>query len=152
MAKRTRRKGRLDAPLAAAATPVFALDQRRRIVFFNAGCENLTGWTAEDALGTLCNYIAHADPSRIESLADGLSEELLNQLSNVPELRVIGRTSSFAFKGSKQDLRSIGEALGVNHILEGSVRKSGNRVRINAQLINPADGTQLWSETFERTW
>jgi TolB-like protein len=86
-----------------------------------------------------------------EYFSDGLSEELLNQLTQVPGLRVIGRTSSFAFKGRNEDLRKIGELLGVNHILEGSVRKSGNRVRINAQLINPADGSNLWSETYERT-
>jgi TolB-like protein len=85
-----------------------------------------------------------------EYFSDGLSEELLNQLTQVTGLRVIGRTSSFAFKGRNEDLRKIGELLGVNHILEGSVRKSGNRVRINAQLINPADGSNLWSETYER--
>lgn len=72
MAKRLRRKGRLEAPLAAAATPVFAVDHRRRVIFFNSGCESLTGWTAEEALGALCNYIAHADPARIDSLAGSL--------------------------------------------------------------------------------
>jgi TolB-like protein/tetratricopeptide (TPR) repeat protein len=85
-----------------------------------------------------------------EYFADGLSEELLNQLAQVPQLRVIGRTSSFAFKGRNEDLRKIGEALGVNHILEGSVRKSGNQLRITAQLIDPADGSHLWSETYDR--
>lgn len=82
--------------------------------------------------------------------ADGLAEELLNQLAQLPNLRVIGRTSSFAFKGRNEDLRKIGETLGVNHILEGSVRKSGNQLRVTAQLINPIDGSHLWSETYDR--
>jgi TolB-like protein len=85
-----------------------------------------------------------------EYFSDGLSEELLNELAQVPHLRVIGRTSSFAFKGKNEDLRTIGETLGVNHILEGSVRKSGDRLRITAQLINPVDGSHLWSGTYER--
>ena len=82
--------------------------------------------------------------------SDGLTEELLNQLAQVPNLRVIGRTSSFALKGTNDDLRHIGEMLGVSRILEGGVRKAGDRVRITARLVNPADGTQLWSEVYER--
>jgi TolB-like protein/DNA-binding winged helix-turn-helix (wHTH) protein len=85
-----------------------------------------------------------------EYFSDGLADELINQLGQIPQLRVIGRTSSFAFKGRNEDSRRIGEILGVNHILEGSVRKSGDRVRITALLINPADGSQIWSETYER--
>ena len=86
-----------------------------------------------------------------EYFADGLSEELLNLLAKLPELRVIGRTSSFQFKGRNEDLRVIGQKLNVAHILEGSVRKSGNKVRITAQLIKAADGYHLWSETYDRT-
>jgi TolB-like protein/tetratricopeptide (TPR) repeat protein len=86
-----------------------------------------------------------------EYFADGLSEELLNLLAKLPELRVIGRTSSFQFKGRNEDLRVIGEKLNVAHILEGSVRKSGDKVRITAQLIRAADGSHLWSETYDRT-
>ena len=71
-------------------------------------------------------------------------------LAKIPELKVIGRTSSFSFKGKNEDLRTIAEKLGVAHILEGSVRKSGNTVRITAQLINAIDGTHLWSETYDR--
>ena len=70
-----------------------------------------------------------------EYFSDGLSEELLNLLSKIPELKVIGRTSSFSFKGKNEDLRIIGEKLGVAHILEGSVRKDGNKIRVTAQLI-----------------
>jgi len=90
------------------------------------------------------------DPDQ-EYFADGLSEEILNLLAKIPELKVIGRTSSFAFKGKNEDLRVIGETLGVDTVLEGSVRKSGNRVRITAQLIDVADGAHIWSETYERT-
>jgi TolB-like protein/Tfp pilus assembly protein PilF len=86
-----------------------------------------------------------------EYFSDGLSEELLNLLAKLPELRVIGRTSSFQFKGRNEDLRVIGEKLNVAHILEGSVRKSGEKVRITAQLIKAADGSHLWSETYDRT-
>ena len=82
--------------------------------------------------------------------AYGLSEELLNVLSQVPDLKVAGRTSSFAFKGKDIDLREIGEILNVAHILEGSVRKSGNRIRVTAQLINATDGFHLYSESFDR--
>ena len=82
--------------------------------------------------------------------ADGLSEELLNVLAQVPELKVAGRTSSFAFKGTNTDLREIGELLNVAHILEGSVRKAGNRIRVTAQLIKADDGFHLFSETYDR--
>jgi len=87
-----------------------------------------------------------------EYFSDGLSEELLNILAKIKELRVAGRTSSFAFKGKNEDLRIIGEKLNVNSILEGSVRKDDqrNRVRITAQLINVEDGYHLWSETYDR--
>jgi serine/threonine protein kinase len=85
-----------------------------------------------------------------EYFSDGLSEELLNVLAKIPELRVTGRTSSFAFKGKQEDLRDIGQKLGVTTLLEGSVRKAGNRVRITAQLIKVADGFHLWSETYDR--
>jgi serine/threonine protein kinase/Flp pilus assembly protein TadD len=90
-----------------------------------------------------------ADPEN-EYFADGLTEELLNVLAKSPELRVTGRTSSFAFKGKQEDVRGIGQKLGVGTLLEGSVRKAGNRVRITAQLVNAADGFHLWSETYDR--
>ncbi|NNE06718.1 MAG: adenylyl cyclase, partial [Xanthomonadales bacterium] len=82
---------------------------------------------------------------------DGLTENLLNALARLNELKVAGRTSSFAFKGKNEDLRSIGAQLGVAHVLEGSVQKSGERVRITAQLINAEDGYHLWSESYDRT-
>ncbi len=91
-----------------------------------------------------------SDPEQ-EYFSDGLSEEILNLLAKIPELKVIGRTSSFAFKGKNEDLRIIGQALGVNTLLEGSVRKSGNDVRITAQLIDVTDASHIWSETYNRT-
>ncbi|MGB5889784.1 MAG: tetratricopeptide repeat protein, partial [Thermoanaerobaculia bacterium] len=86
-----------------------------------------------------------------EYFADGLTEELINALAKLSDLRVAGRTSSFQFKDQNVDLREIGEKLNVSTILEGSVRKAGDQVRISAQLVNATDGFQLWSETYDRT-
>jgi adenylate cyclase len=85
-----------------------------------------------------------------EYFSDGLSEELLNLLAKIPELKVIGRTSSFAFKGKNEDLRKIAQQLGVAHLLEGSVRKEGNKIRVTAQLIKASDGSQLWRDSYDR--
>ena len=85
-----------------------------------------------------------------EYFSDGLSEELLNALAKIKDMKVAGRTSSFKFKGQNENLKLIGDELNVEHILEGSVRKSGNRIRITAQLIKAEDGFHLWSETFDR--
>ncbi len=82
--------------------------------------------------------------------ADGIAEEILNVLTQASDLKVAGRTSSFSFKGQSQDLKVIGEQLGVAHILEGSIRKSGNRIRITAQLVSTADGFHLWSQSYDR--
>jgi TolB-like protein len=82
--------------------------------------------------------------------ADGISEEILNVLVKTHSLKVAGRTSSFQFRGRNEDLRVIGEQLGVEHILEGSIRKANNRVRITAQLVKANDGFHLWSETYDR--
>lgn len=82
---------------------------------------------------------------------DGLTENLLNALAQLGELKVAGRTSSFAFKNRNEDLRSIGAQLGVANVLEGSVQKSGERVRITAQLVSAGDGYHLWSQTYDRT-
>lgn len=82
--------------------------------------------------------------------ADGLTEELLNLLAGIEGLKVTGRTSSFYFKGRNEDLREIGRKLGVSHILEGSVRRSGQKVRITAQLVSTDDGFHVWSEAYDR--
>jgi len=86
-----------------------------------------------------------------EYFTDGLTEELINALAKLQGLRVAGRTSSFQFKDQSVDLREIGDKLNVSTILEGSVRKAGDQVRISAQLVNAVDGFQLWSETYDRT-
>ncbi len=86
-----------------------------------------------------------------EYFSDGLTETLLHMLAQIPELRVAARTSSFAFKGDEIDIREIADALDVAHVLEGSVQRSGNRVRITAQLIRADDGFHVWSENFDRT-
>jgi len=85
-----------------------------------------------------------------EYFSDGLSEELLNLLSKTPDLKVISRTSAFSFKGKNEDIRSIGDKLNVAYILEGSVRKAADKLRITAQLIKVSDGTHLWSENYDR--
>ncbi|HWR96120.1 MAG TPA: tetratricopeptide repeat protein, partial [Arenimonas sp.] len=84
-----------------------------------------------------------------EYFSDGMAEEILNSLVRVNDLKVAGRTSSFFFKGKNQDIRVIGKALGVANVLEGSVRKQGDKVRITAQLIRVSDGFHLWSETYD---
>ena len=75
-----------------------------------------------------------------EYFSDGLAEEIINALTQIPGLKVTARTSSFSFRGKEQDIREIAETLSVTNILEGSVRKAGNRIRVTAQLINAADG------------
>jgi len=85
-----------------------------------------------------------------EYFCDGLSEELINALSHIRELRVVARTSAFAFKGREIDIREVGKKLNVGAVLEGSVRKSGQRLRITAQLINVEDGYHIWSGQFDR--
>jgi len=85
-----------------------------------------------------------------EYFSDGLSEELIDHLAHIPDLKVIARTSSFAFKGRNEDMRSIAAKLGVANLLEGSVRKAGEELRITAQLIRASDGVHLWSEIYDR--
>lgn len=90
-----------------------------------------------------------SDPDN-EYFSDGITEELLNALAKVNELKVTSRTSAFAFKGKNEDIRDIAIQLNVDKVLEGSVRKAGNRVRIAAQLINAVDGYHIWSEVYDR--
>ncbi len=90
-----------------------------------------------------------ADPEN-EYFSDGLAEEIINALVQIPGLKVIARTSAFAFKGKNEDIRRIAETLSVKTVLEGSVRKAGNRIRVTAQLIEAADGSHLWSQRYDR--
>jgi TolB-like protein/tetratricopeptide (TPR) repeat protein len=84
-----------------------------------------------------------------EYFSDGVTEELLNRLARVPELRVAARTSSFAFKGAQEDVREIGARLGVKSVLEGSVRRDGERLRVSAKLVDVASGYQIWADSFD---
>ena len=95
-------------------------------------------------------FVNMSNDQEQEYFSDGISEEIINMLTHVQSLKVTGRTSSFAFKGKNLDLRLIGKELNVNHILEGSVRKSGNKLRITAQLINVVNGYHVWSDNFDR--
>ncbi len=115
------------------------------------GRDELKGKTKQTAnrLAVLPFVNLSADPEN-EYFSDGITEELLNALTRVDGLRVTSRTSSFAFKGKNHDIRDIGIQLNVDKLLEGSVRKAGNRVRITAQLINAVDGYHIWSESYDR--
>ena len=103
----------------------------------------------EKSIAVLPLVNTSGDPSN-EYFSDGLSEELIAVLAKIPDLKVIGRSSSFLFKGKSDDSKAIGEKLGVAHLIEGSVRKQDDRVRIVAELINAIDGRSLWSETYDR--
>ena len=93
------------------------------------------------------NFSSDADQ---DHFADGLTEEILNSLARIPDLQVTARTSAFAFKGKAEDLKAVGRTLGVAHVLEGSVRRSGDQLRVTTQLINTDTGFHLWSQTYER--
>jgi len=109
----------------------------------------LTESYGENSIAVLPFVNMSSDPEQ-EYFSDGVSEELLNLLSRIPELRVISRSSTFTFKGKDISIPTIAKQLNVDHVLEGSVRKSGNRVRITAQLIEARSDTHLWSETYDR--
>jgi adenylate cyclase len=95
-------------------------------------------------------FVSMSADKNDEYLSDGISEELITALSKITGLQVKARTSSFAFKGKNEDIQKIGELLHVSHLLEGSVAKAGNRLRISAQLIQVSDGNHLWSDTYDR--
>ena len=116
---------------------------------YSAGSAGSSSTNAGKSIAVLPLVNQSGDPGQ-EYFSDGLTEELINGLGKMAELRVIGRNSSFHFKGKTGDSRAIGQALGVAHLLEGSVRKAGDRVRIGLQLVNAADGSQRWSETYDR--
>ncbi len=105
--------------------------------------------SAQKAIAVLPFANRSADPEN-EYFSDGITEEIINALSKLPGLQVASRTSCFAFKGKDVDIRQVGEKLGVGSLLEGSVRKAGNRIRITVQLVSVDSGYQLWSETYDR--
>jgi serine/threonine protein kinase/tetratricopeptide (TPR) repeat protein len=115
-------------------------------------------WSQKEAIPTLASRSSIAvlpfedlSPQKDqEYFCDGLTEELINTLSSIRELKVVARTSAFSFKGKDVDVREIGKKLNVETVIEGSVRKEGNRLRITVQLVNVADGYHIWSERFDR--
>jgi len=111
----------------------------------------LTESYGDNSIAVLPFVNMSSDPEQ-EYFSDGISEELLNLLAKIPELRVISRSSAFSFKGKDIDIPTIAGQLNVAHILEGSVRKAGNQVRITTQLIDARSDTHLWSETYDRTF
>ncbi|MEQ9266423.1 MAG: hypothetical protein RLN81_14430, partial [Balneolaceae bacterium] len=123
-----------------------------RVFFAKASILENAGDAAEVETASIAvlPFVNMSSDEENEFFSDGLSEELLNALAKVEDMQVAGRTSSFKFKGQNENLTLIGEELGVANILEGSVRKSEERVRITAQLIRVEDGFHMWSETFDR--
>jgi len=136
----------------------FVLDPSRDAELVQATTEAVSERAAEsgkeettDKSIAVLPFINMSDDAANEYFSDGISEELLNLLAQVPELRVIARTSSFAYKGKNVKIADIARELNVGHVLEGSVRKVGNQVRITAQLIHATDSSHLWSESYDRT-
>ncbi|HVF73349.1 MAG TPA: protein kinase [Chthoniobacterales bacterium] len=144
------RRSRLSRALALAALVVAGTIAG--LFFYNASREGTSGQGPDDTPRKSIAVLPFADlsPERDQQyFSDGIAEEILNALANVKDLKVAGRTSSFSFRGKDGDLRGIGTTLGVAHVLEGSVRKQGDRVRITAQLIQVSDGFHLWSQSFD---
>ena len=115
----------------------------------NAGASDAVAAIPAKSIAVLPFLNLSADPNQ-EFFSEGIAEELLNRLAQFPDLKVAARTSAFQFKGRNLDIADIGRKLNVSHVLEGSVRKEGNRLRITAQLIDSRSGFHLWSETYER--
>jgi TolB-like protein len=143
----------VDWTLCGALVVVLLFMGYQQIVPRQAGVE-----AAKDAAASTATAVSIAvlpftnlssDPEQ-EFFSDGMTEEITAALAKVPDLRVVGRTSAFEFKGQNRNLRAIGQALSATHLIEGSVRKAGSRVRITAQLINSTEGTHLWSENYDR--
>lgn len=130
------------------ALAIFALD---KFVWSGDAAPAVTSATEQQTLAVL-PFINMSSDEEQEYFSDGLTEELLNLLARIPELRVTSRSSAFYYKGKDFKIADIGRELGVGHILEGSVRRSGETIRITAQLINVADDSHIWSETWDRTF
>src|SRR5437867_6069270 len=136
--------------VAAVAAGLFAYQFfRTRSTPVPQQSEAATGLIPQKSIAVLPLLNESGDP-KDEYFSDGLSEELIAALAQIRELKVIGRSSSFRFKDRKEESKTIGEKLGVATLLEGTVRKQGERVRIVAELINAADGIELWTRTFDR--
>ena len=146
----------LTLALGYFALDKFVLDPARDLVREETAVQRARSEALVDSYGensiAVLPFVNMSDDASNEYFSDGISEELLNLLSKIPQLRVISRTSAFSFKGKDIDIRTVAERLNVAHVLEGSVRKDGDRVRITAQLIDARSDTHLWSETYNRTF
>ena len=132
-----------------AATELRDAIQQLRQEFYSGRLSALSAGAAEASVAVLPFLSLSVDPEN-EFFADGITEEIINALNQIKPLHVAARTSAFSFKGKHVDLRIIGERLNVRTVLEGSVRRSGNHLRVTAQLVNVVDGYQLWSEKYDR--
>src|SRR5215475_12657773 len=146
----TRRTGRkLDFAIIGVLAVAVVLLLTDRFVLRHGVNQTTDAPIPEKSIAVLPLVNSTGDPAN-EYFSDGMSEEFISSLSRLQELKVIGRTSSFRFKGKTDDSKTIGEKLGVYYLLEGSVRKSADRVRIAVALIKSGDGTNVWSETYDR--
>ena len=136
----------LSIAILAAGVPLFQLSRSKPTWL---PWTNAVSTPSQKSIAVLPLLNESSDPND-EYFSDGLSEELIAALAQVRGLKVIGRSSSFRFKGKKEDSKVIGGKLGVSTLLEGTVRKQGDKVRIVAELVNAADGTELWTRTFDR--
>jgi len=141
--------GLLAAAVAFMFIDNYVLRDAREPAQVAADAEQAPAAITEQSIAVLPFVNMSGDPDQ-EYFSDGITEEILNTLVAIDDLRVAGRTSSFSFKGKDVDLPTIGEQLNVTNILEGSVRRSGNQLRITAQLVSAADGFHLWSHTYDR--
>jgi serine/threonine-protein kinase len=159
----------VPAPVAAVARKLMATEPADRFATGARAATALASSTAPDGTGVAAEagetpahsesktrsiavlpFVNQSPDPENEYFSDGISEEIISALAQLPGLRVAARTSAFSFKGRNEDLRVIGEKLGVTTVLEGSVRRAGSKLRITAQLIDAADGYHLWSERYDR--
>jgi TolB-like protein/Flp pilus assembly protein TadD len=150
-----RRMDRTIIVVLALALGYFAFDKfvltpRREAALMARAVPNESKSTIDPKSIAVLPFVNMSDDKANDYFSDGISEELLNLLAKVPQLKVTARVSSFSFKGKEVDIPEIARRLHVSHVLEGSVRKAGDQVRITAQLIHAADGFHMWSETYDR--
>ena len=138
--------------IAAAVIVVVGVAATAAVHFWRSNSRSVqsaaVALTSDKSIAVL-PFVDMSEKKDQEYFADGMAEEIIDLLAKLPGIRVIGRTSSFQFKGKAEDLRKIGSTLGAAYVVEGSVRKSGDRLRITAQLIGTDDGSRLWSETYD---
>jgi TolB-like protein/Tfp pilus assembly protein PilF len=144
------RLSRWDMLLLAAMVVVVGLAGAQIGGYLGGGKATILGVGAPDKSVAVLPFVMFSAQKDSDYFADGLTEEVINSLAQVPDLKVAGRTSAFYFKGRNEDLREVGKRLGVAHVVEGSVRREGDRLRVTAQLIIVKDGFHIWSKTYDR--